>query len=117
MSQLQKGVRAVFASQAQAARSNIYDDADSGLSGRLRDALESPRISTTTAGEGLQIMSEIPEYARFIDMKNHGNRDVYNRHIWGILYRETLGDIRHEFREWVEQNYGDQIRKIMKNQE
>ena len=118
LSMLQKGVREVFASQLGAAQSNVYSrgsDIEEGRSGALREALSSPKYSVATAGQGLEIMATLPEYARFIDMKRHGNREVYNKHLFGKLYRETLQDVRYGFREWVETHYGEKLRELMKN--
>lgn len=114
--QLEKGVKNIFAAQAQAAASNIYADGDDSLfnrSGALRQALETPRYTIATAGGGLQLTSLLPEYVRFVDMKNHGNRVIYNKHLWGVLYKETMSDIKYEFRDWLEQHYGDTIRSAL----
>lgn len=116
LSMLQKGVREVFERQAQAARSNIYsngNDSEEGRSGALREALESPKYSISTAGKGLQVIATLPEYARFIDMKAHGNRVIYNKQLFGQLYRETMQDIKYEFRDWVEKNYGSSLRELL----
>lgn len=116
LEKLQKGVREVFSSQLQAAGSNIYtgNDIEEGRTGALREALSNPKITVATAGGGLTITSIIPEYTRFIDMKNHGNRVIYNKHVWGKLYKETMNDIRYEFRDWVETHYGEKLRSMMK---
>lgn len=117
LSQLQKGAREVFARQASAAQSHIYSngtDLENGRSGALREALESPKYSVTTVGQGLQVVATLPEYARFVDMKAHGNRGIYNKQLFGTLYRETLHDIKYEFRSWVEENYGVSLRDLMK---
>lgn len=116
LSQLEKGVKDVFARQAQAAQSNIYShgsDIETGRSGALNAALESPKYTITTVGQGLQVIATLPEYGRFVDMKAHGNRAVYNRHLFGQLYRETMQDIKYEFREWVEKNYGIALRELL----
>lgn len=116
LSMLQKGVREVFSRQAKAAQSNIYsngNDQEEGRSGALREALEGPKYSITTVGQGLQVIATLPEYGRFIDMKAHGNRVVYNKHLFGQLYRETMQDIKYEFREWVEKNYGASLRELL----
>ncbi|MCH5237849.1 MAG: hypothetical protein J1E95_08640 [Muribaculaceae bacterium] len=116
LTQLQKGAKDVFARQAQAAQSNIYsngNDQEEGRSGILREYLESPKYSIATAGSGLQLIATLPEYGRFVDMKAHGNRAVYNQHLFGQLYRETLQDIKYEFRDWVKKNYGDSLRDLL----
>lgn len=116
LTQLQKGVKEVFARQANAARSNIYsngNDQEEGRSGALREALERPNYSVTTVGQGLQIIATLPVYGRFVDMKNHGNRSIYNKQLFGTLYRETMQDIKYGFREWVEKNYGASLRELL----
>ena len=116
LSMLQKGVREVFSRQAKAAQSNIYsngNDQEEGRSGALREALEGPKYSITTVGQGLQVIAALPEYGRFIDMKAHGNRAVYNKHLFGQLYRGTMQVIKYEFREWVEKNYGNSLRELL----
>lgn len=106
----------MFARQARAAQSNIYSngsDLEEGRSGALREALEGPKYSITTVGQGLQVITTLPEYGRFVDMKAHGNRKVYNMHLFGQLYRETMQDIKFEFRDWVEKNYGTSLRELL----
>lgn len=106
----------MFSRQVQAARSNIYsngNDQQEGRSGALREAFEGPKYSVTTVGQGLQIIATLPEYGRFVDMKNHGNRKIYDKIVWGTLYRETMQDIKYEFRDWVEQNYGASLRELL----
>ena len=118
LSMLEKGIKEVFSRQAQAAQSNIYsngNDVEEGRSGALREALEGPKYSITTVGQGLQVVATLPEYGRFVDMKAHGNRAVYNKQLFGTLYRETLQDIKYEFRDWVEKNYGASLRELMNN--
>lgn len=116
LSMLEKGVREVFARQASAAQSNVYSngaDAEEGRSGALREALQNPDYSITTVGRGLQIFATLPVYARFIDMKAHGNRVIYNKHLFGQLYKRTLQDIKYEFRDWVEKTYGASLREML----
>lgn len=118
LSQLEKGVREVFARQAQSAQSNIYssgNDQEESRSGALREALEEAKYAITTVGQGLQLIATLPEYTRFVDMKAHGNREIYNRQLFGTLYRETMQDIKYEFLEWVKKNYGAGLRDLIKN--
>lgn len=116
LSMLEKGVKEVFSRQAEAAQSNIYSNGnyvEKGRSGALREALEGPKYSITTVSQGLQVTATLPEYGRFVDMKAHGNRAVYNKHLFGQLYQGTLQDIKYEFREWVEMNYGASLRELL----
>ncbi len=44
-------------------------------------------------------------------MKRLGNYRIYNRPVWGILYKETFNDIRFEFSAWLRKNLADSIRE------
>ena len=52
-------------------------------------------------GEGVIAHSNLPLYTRFLDMKKHGNYQIYNRQIYGILYHDTLGKIKYEYQDYV----------------
>lgn len=58
---------------------------------------------------GLNAKTYYPTYLRFLDMKRLGNYRIYNRPLWGILYRETLVDIKYEFRQWLQKNFTQEI--------
>lgn len=73
-----------------------------GTTGELLKALQNPRYSMELSGTGVIATSNIPLYIRFLDMKEHGNYAIYNRQIWGILYNNTLMNIRD--------GYGKEVR-------
>ncbi|MDE6296317.1 MAG: hypothetical protein K2L89_00575 [Muribaculaceae bacterium] len=114
---LEKGLRDIFDAQRMIATQRIYSVGKSrtqrresgrtveGRSGILLDALTNPRYSVSFSGKGVYAQSNVPTYIRFLDMKKHGNFKIYNRQIWGILYSETLGNIKYEFREWLKKNF------------
>ena len=52
-----------------------------------------------------------PTYLRLLDRKRLGNYRIYNRPVWGILYKETFNDIRFEFSAWLRKNLADSIRE------
>lgn len=84
-------------------------------SGRLKDALESPTMSLSGAGAELRGSIDYPYYIRFLDMKRMGNLKIYNRPIWGILYKETFQDIRYQFASWLRENFKKDITDALKN--
>ena len=105
---INRGFKKVFEEQRRIAATKIYgqqayrpDGTKRSRSGQLQKALESPVVSLAGAGSSLTAAASYPTYIRFLDMKRLGNYRIYNRPIWGILYKETLQDIRHEFREWL----------------
>ena len=64
-------------------------------------ALQNPNYSVVPDGEGVIARSNLPLYTRFLDMKKHGNYQIYNRQIYGILYHDTLGKIKYEYQDYV----------------
>lgn len=123
--ELERGVRDVFSAQLLAARERIYMRGQErtvyrrdgspvqGRSGRLMAALQNPRYSLARSGEGYEVESNIPEYMRFLDMRRHGNFQIYNRQLYGILYRETRNRIAYGFGEWARERVGDAIREAL----
>lgn len=74
-------------------------------SGRLRESLRSPKYSVAGVNGKFQVQAYIPLHIRFLDMKEKGNWMIYNRQVWGILYRNSMIDIKYR--------YGDQIRDLV----
>lgn len=107
--QLRRGFRKIFETQRGIAQSQIYsqqayrtDGTRRSRSGQLMAALNSPSYTFAPSGVGVKATVNYPTYLRFLDMKRMGNYRIYNRPIWGILYKETFNNIRYEFREWVQ---------------
>ena len=72
-----------------------------GTTGLLLSALRNPVYSVGFSGRGVVATSNVPLYIRFLDMKKHGNYQIYNRQIYGILYHDTLGKIKYEYQDYV----------------
>lgn len=115
--QLDKGIRDIFEAQRAIATDRIYQSGRDrirekrvgstiqGRSGALLKALTNPRYRIDTDGSGLKTESTLPTYIRFLDMKRHGNYQIYNRQIWGILYSDTLSDVKYEYRDWLYKHF------------
>lgn len=106
---IRRGFRNIFEEQRRIAANKIYgkqayrtDGTKRSRSGRLQKALESPTLILDGSGSSLSASVKYPTYLRFLDMKRLGNYRIYNRPIWGILYKQTFRDIRFEFRSWLE---------------
>ncbi len=106
---IRRGFRNIFEEQRRIAATKIYgkqayrtDGSKRSRSGRLQKALESPTLILNGSGSSLSAAVKYPTYLRFLDMKRLGNYRIYNRPIWGILYKQTFRDIRFEFRSWLE---------------
>lgn len=113
-----RGFRRIFEEQRRIAAAKIYgkqayrtDGTPRSRSGRLQQALASPTFSITGSGSGISAKAQYPTYLRFLDMKRLGNYRIYNRPVWGILYKETFNDIRFEFSAWLRKNLADSIRE------
>lgn len=107
---IRRGFRNIFDEQRRIAAAKIYgkqayrtDGTRRSRSGTLMKALESPSFSLDSSGSTLSASVEYPKYLRFLDMKRLGNYRIYNRPIWGILYKQTLRDIRYEYKDWCRQ--------------
>lgn len=113
-----RGFRRIFDEQRHIAAAKIYgkqayrtDGTPRSRSGRLQQALASPTFSITGSGSSISAKADYPTYLRFLDMKRLGNYRIYNRPVWGILYKETFNDIRFEFSAWLRKNLADSIRE------
>lgn len=113
-----RGFRRIFEEQRRIAAAKIYgkqayrtDGTPRSRSGRSQQALASPTFSITGSGSGISAKAQYPTYLRFLDMKRLGNYRIYNRPVWGILYKETFNDIRFEFSAWLRKNLADSIRE------
>ena len=107
---INRGFRKIFDEQRRIAATKIYgrqayrtDGTPRSRSGRLQQALASPSFSIAGSGSSLSATVQYPTYIRFLDMKRLGNYRIYNRPIWGILYKETFRDLRYEFTDWLAQ--------------
>ena len=75
-------------------------------------ALTNPRYRISPDGAGVRTETTLPTYIRFLDMKRHGNYQIYNRQVWGILYKETLQNVKYEYRDWLEKHFPELLKQI-----
>lgn len=104
LEQLTKGIRRMMQLQAGRADECIYsipEDPWRQRSGLLGGFLHSQRFDVSYSGAGVAAVIDYPVYIRFLDMRRNGNMKIYNRIIWGALYRETLKNIKYEYRDWL----------------
>jgi len=120
---VRKGFRNIFAEQRAIAAKKIYGHEAKTLSGRprsrshvLEQALQSPEYMIQPSGSGILARVNYPSYIRFLDMKRLGNYRIYNRPIWGILYKQTFRDIKYEFRDWLAKQFGEEIKQSFNQQ-
>jgi len=117
---LDRDIRNIYKAQLAIAQQNIYVEGKNleiikrrgpkiGIrSGSLLNSLTNPDYMMQAQGEKFILTGSIVKQMRFIDMKKFGNRKIYNRQVWGILYNNALKDIRYY--------YGSEIRNFLSEQ-
>ena len=82
--------------------------------GRLLSSLSHPSYTIVKTTEGFIVNSSIMQYMRFLDMKRKGNREIYNRQLWGILYRNTYPSLKYDYGKSVHDALGAALKKAAK---
>lgn len=75
-------------------------------SGNLLESLREPGYSIAGVNGTFQMKASVPLQTRFLDMKHRGNWMIYNRQIWGILYRNTKIDLKYRYRDDIRDTLG-----------
>ena len=89
---LARDFQTIFQAQLSIAEKDIYGDhPNSRQTGQLRRFLQSAQANASKDGA----MVEYPKYIRFLDMKKKGNYRIYNRQLWGVIYNETLPELKY----------------------
>ena len=78
--------------------------------GKLISSLASPKYAIFGRDGKFQAEASIPIHTRFLDMKKHGNWMIYNRQVWGILYRNAMLDIKYGYKRRLHDHVGDALR-------
>lgn len=119
---VERDIKNIYHAQLAIAQSNIYIEGKAlkkkkrrgsiiqRRSGKLLSALQNPNYMIQFSNEKLIAVADYPLYIRFLDMKHIGNRSIYNRQIWGILYNNSLKDIKNNYG----QNVADDIGSVLK---
>jgi len=83
-------------------------------SGALLESLENPNYMIQAQGEKFIVSANIVKHMRFIDMKKFGNRKIYNRQVWGILYNYAWKDIRYNYGQTISDVVGEKLKEAFK---
>ena len=120
---LERDVRNIYKAQLAIAQQNIYVEgkqlkvkqkrgARIGVrSGALLESLQNPDYLIQAQGDKFIVSAYIVKHMRFIDMKRFGNRKIYNRQVWGILYNNTLKDIKFNYGKAISDAVGNKLRE------
>ena len=102
-------------------QNQVADDWDLFESGALKSTLQG-HFSVTDIDTGAQMSMSYLNYARFLDMKDRRRRNpttkregyhLYNRTIFGYLYRQTLPTLKYGFTEELQQLMRNKMIEVM----
>lgn len=107
----------IYATQEQVIR-NVFNTG----TGKLASFLSSHPFGLYSSGVNFKIEARILPYLRFLDIKyrkqDMGRRQklaLYNRVVWGVLYNETLPDLRYGFTQEIKTKISRDLRGIEEN--
>ena len=119
---LNRDVQNIFKAQQLIAEQNIrYEKRDlkekrgkkriGKRSGALLNAVQNPKFNIVGVDGRFQVQAYVPLHMRFLDMRKKGNWKIYNRQIFGILYRNSYWDIQFGYGEQIHDVIGEQLNK------
>lgn len=109
--QIDRGIKNIISAQQSIARERSAGS-EGGRGKALADALTNVRHSIADSGQGVAAEVWVPLQLRFVDMKKYGNWRIYNRQVWGTLYRDTLQEVKYEFRDWVRKHFPEMLKQV-----
>ena len=104
---LDYGVRKIYdrqldiATQRSMASREKHRNYYKGAGEYIIETLRQRMAQVSVQGSNAEIVSQIPLVMRFVDMKNYGNWEIYNKQVWGMLYREVFSDLSQKYRSWI----------------
>lgn len=114
-----EGIDTIFARQQQVAQ--MLGTHSGRLRQWARDRHTTVRVTETSRSISVPIMP----YVRFLDMQYRTRRDragkylrkqlaLYNRTVWGILYRQVFPQLRYGFTDEIRQQLREQLEESIK---
>lgn len=88
---LRQGIDKIFSLQRERLADGIRN-----RSYRLRNFLYHPAYSVST-DPIVNVVVNYPIQIRFLDMKRQGNHRIYNRPLWGVVYREIIPELMYGY--------------------
>jgi hypothetical protein len=123
MNVLDRDIRNIYSAQQLIAERNIYISGKElqqkkrkgsfigRRTGALRRSLDNPDYTISGNGALFNVTSNIVLHMRFLDMKKIGNRQIYNRQVWGILYNNALRDIKYNVGDSIADSLGEELKR------
>lgn len=114
---LKEGIMRIYNTQEEVVRNNLQE-----RTGRLMTVISAHQFESEETQTSQKVFVRILPYLRFLDMQYRTRHDriartkrsnlaLYNRVVWGVLYRETFPELRSGFTNEVRQG----IRKMLEN--
>lgn len=72
-----------------------------GAGEHIINTLRQRLTQTQVQGSAAEVISQIPLVMRFVDMRQYGNWEIYNKQVWGMLYRDVFSDLSQKYRSWI----------------
>jgi hypothetical protein len=124
---IERDIRNIYNAQALIATKNTYVSgrdleyrkrrgatiAESVRNAGLVASLQNPDYKIQVSDTSITVVNTISKRLRFLDMKAHGNWQIYNRQVWGILYNNALQDIKAGYGSQLHDYIGKMLRDIM----
>ena len=107
---IERDFKTVLQRQVETAKKRVCGGGKTRQTGRLRSFLSSGSILISTNPVSVRI--NYPIYIRFLDMRKNGNLRIYNRQLWGMIYRETLPELRYGMTKEVRREIGLQLESL-----
>lgn len=107
-----------------ATQENVVREVFKGGTGRLASLLSTHPFGLYALGVNYKAEARILPYLRFLDIK-YRKQDMeirsklalYNRVVWGVLYNETLPDLRYGFTQEIRKKISQELRGIEENKQ
>lgn len=114
---LKEGIMRIYNTQEEVVRNNLQE-----RTGKLMTVISAHQFESEETQTSQKVFVRILPYLRFLDMQYRTRNDriaktkrsnlaLYNRVVWGVLYRETFPELRSGFTNEVRQG----IRKMLEN--
>ncbi len=83
--------------------------------GDLLQSLQNPKYSIAGVNGAFRVEANNAIQTRFLDMKHLGNWKIYNRQVWGILYRNSLFDVKYGYGSQIRNHLGEALHRAFEN--
>lgn len=117
---MSQGINLIFETQERVVRTHLQT-----RSGNLLAHLQRRPFSSQESGAKVQYFIRIFPYLRYLDIAYRKGNDriskhirsnlaLYNRTVWGVLYRETFPELRYGFNDEIRRSIRKQLEDALK---